>query len=230
VSIPLVEVCKNAFLGLLSPPCCAACEAPLSAARLFCSSCDEGVAPLVDRLEGEFPLIAAGAYGGSVARAITRFKYGARPDLAAPLAERLVAVLSLAAFIGPATVVPVPLHPHKLAARGYNQSALLGARLSQRAGLRFRPLALRRVRSTREQASLSREERLVNVAAAMAPRESLAGEHVVLVDDVVTTGATVLAGARALLCGGAARVTIAAVARAVASNDAAEPAARCGTP
>jgi ComF family protein len=210
----LFQVCTDAFLGLLSPPCCAACDTPLSVTGLFCPSCDEVVSPLVDRVESEFPLIAAGPYGGSVARAITRFKYGSRPDLARPLAERLVSAFSLVSFAGPATVVPVPLHPHKLAERGYNQSALLGARLSAGVGLRFRPRALRRIRSTREQASLSRDERLVNVAAAMAARESLAGEHVVLVDDVVTTGATALSCARALVGAGAAQVTIAAVARA----------------
>jgi ComF family protein len=213
VPLRLVDVFKDALLGLLSPPCCASCDAPLPAAGLFCEGCDEAVSPLADHVGGEFPLIAAGPYGGSVARAITRFKYGSRPDLAPLLAERLVAALSLTSFERPATVVPVPQHPQKLAARGYNQSALLAAHVSERAGLRFRPRALRRVRSTREQASLSREERLVNVVAAIAARESLEGERVVLVDDVVTTGATALSCARALVFAGAARVTIAAVAR-----------------
>ena len=211
----LVDVLKDVFLGFLSPFRCAACDVPFSFTGLFCSGCDEAVSPLVDRVESEFPLVAAGPYGGSVARAITRFKYGSRPDLAPLLSERLVEALRLSAFAGPATVVPVPQHPQKLAARGYNQSALLAAHLAQRTGLRFRPRALRRIRSTREQASLSREERLVNVVAAVAARESLAGEHVVLVDDVVTTGATAVSCARALVGTGAARVTIAAVARTV---------------
>lgn len=225
----LLELCKDAFLGLLSPPHCAACDGPMSEAKLFCPDCDEAVSPHLERVSGEFELIAAGVYGGSVAHAITRLKYGARPDLARLLADRLASAFSLSSFSGPATVVPVPLHPHRLAARGYNQSALLAARFSARAGFHFRPRALCRVKSTREQASLSRDERLVNVAGAIAPRESFASEHVVLVDDVVTTGATALTCARALVAAGAKRVTIAAIARAVASDSGAPSAARRGT-
>jgi len=148
---------------------------------------------------------------------VTAMKYASRPELAPPLAERMLAALDATRVCGPSSIVPVPLHASRLCERGYNQSALLGGHLAKRLHWPFRPRALVRTRATRVQASLARRERLENVATAIAARERIAG-HVVLVDDVVTTGATAVACARVLLGAGAAGVTIAAVARAGASD------------
>ncbi|HEX4340177.1 MAG TPA: ComF family protein [Polyangiaceae bacterium] len=205
---------RRVLLELLAPSTCAACGVPLDVDGLLCATCDDASAPLFEALPGGIPLVAACAYGGGVARAITRFKYGGRPDLAAPLARRLWPVVASVKPGSDALVVPVPLHPHKLARRGYNQSALLAAELAKLLGLRLRARALQRTRDTSEQASLSRVERLENVAYAIDPRVALTGAHVLLVDDVVTTGATVLACVRALREAGAIKVTTVAVARA----------------
>jgi ComF family protein len=207
------------LLELLAPSRCAACDANVTLGGFLCEVCDDRGSPLVDSLTDGTLVVAAAAYGGGVARALTRFKYGSRPELAGPLAARLFDALCTANVEGPSVIVPVPLHPHKLARRGYNQSALLGARLSRMLGWPLWPRALVRTRDTVEQASLSREERLTNVAAAIAPRERFAGVHVVLVDDVVTTGATAMACVHALSRAGAGKVTIAAVARATAEAD-----------
>jgi ComF family protein len=212
----VLSVCHRALLALLSPPRCAACDEPIALHGFLCAICDDGNAPLVDELAADVLVVAGGPYGGGVARAITRFKYGSRPELAAPLAARLFAALSTANIDGPAVFVPVPLHPHKLARRGFNQSALVAGHLARFFGWPCRARALVRTRDTTEQASLTREERLQNVASAIAPRETLATAHVLLVDDVVTTGATAMACVSALRDAGAGKVTVVAVARAAA--------------
>jgi ComF family protein len=233
VRLTFLEAPCEALLGVLSPARCAACDAPTP--RDFCAACDLASSPLVDRLD-DFAVVAVAPYDSGVGRAVARMKYGSRPDLARPLARRLGTALRNApwcdaaqnAHVNGATawskalVVPVPLHPAKLAERGYNQSALLAAHLSTALGGAFRPHALARTRATRPQASLSREERLGNLHGAIVVREALAGESVVLVDDVVTTGTTALACAHALRKAGVAKVTIAAVARAVAEREAAD--------
>jgi len=215
----LLSACHAAVLDVLSPPRCAACDAPLDADGLLCAACDDPVAPVFDQIDGAL-VVASGRYGAGTARAITRFKYASRPDLAGPLAARLFAAASTANLRGPSLFVPVPLHPERLARRGYNQSALLAAQVGRMFGWGVRARALARTRSTREQAALSREERLRNVADAIVPRERLDSARVVLVDDVVTTGATALSCLRALSAAGATEVTILAVARATLEPDA----------
>jgi ComF family protein len=209
----LLHRIARSLSGLLSPFRCAACDTLLHDDALFCVSCEDGGAPLVDRLDGDFVVVAAAPYRGSVARAITRMKYEGRPDLARALALRMLTALNDAGVRGPFALVPVPLHVVRLCSRGYNQSALLARRLATDLGYPFLPRALVRTRATREQASLARVERLENMAGAIQARTRVTG-HVVLVDDVVTTGTTARACALALLEAGAATVTIAAAARA----------------
>jgi ComF family protein len=109
--------------------------------------------------------------------------------------------------------VPVPLHRRRLAQRGYNQAGLLAREWGRRLGLPVRPGALRRTRATAAQAELPGRERRRNVAGAFRAR-GVTGRPVVLVDDVVTSGATVEAAAEALLAAGATEVRVLAVARA----------------
>jgi ComF family protein len=112
--------------------------------------------------------------------------------------------------------VPVPLHPSRLAERGYNQSSLLARRVARHLGAPFAPLALARARDTPKQATLDREARLANVAGAFRVREPtrVYGRAVLLVDDVSTTGATLAACAQALQAAGASAVATAVLARA----------------
>jgi predicted amidophosphoribosyltransferase len=95
------------------------------------------------------------------------------------------------------SIVPVPLHPERLATRGYNQSALLAARLARRLAARSALRALLRISNTRPQAGSSRLVRERNLESQIAPRTRLSGA-VVLVDDVLTTGATLAACIRAV--------------------------------
>ncbi|MBI3943409.1 MAG: ComF family protein [Chloroflexi bacterium] len=112
-------------------------------------------------------------------------------------------------------IVPVPLHPQREKERGFNQALLLAQELARREGLPLEVNLLRRVRYTRSQTGLDPAGRLANVAGAFACRDGqkVIGRQVLLVDDVMTTGATMSACAQALKSGGAGKVYALALAR-----------------
>lgn len=200
-------------LDLLAPPTCAACDARLTRRAVMCGACAPGVVR-ADRSEPEH-VTAFAIYGGPIADALRKLKYGGRSDLAKPLAA-LARRVAREAKIDADVVIPVPLHPARLAERGYNQAALLGVEVAREIGAPFSARALVRVRPTPQQARLDREARLVNVAGAFHARqpERLRGKRALLVDDVCTTGATIAACRAALLEAGAIEVRAIVVARA----------------
>jgi ComF family protein len=114
-------------------------------------------------------------------------------------------------------LVPVPLHWRRLWARRFNQSAVLAATVSRQAGVPVAADALKRVRPTAQQVGLSRTERAANVQGAFRVpgdgKAAVAGRRLVLIDDVLTSGATVDGCARALLRAGAANVDVLVFAR-----------------
>ncbi|MBK7903946.1 MAG: ComF family protein [Proteobacteria bacterium] len=115
-----------------------------------------------------------------------------------------------------ALVVPMPLHPSRLVERGFNQSHEIARVVSRLLDLRLADKGLRRIRSTAPQVGLSREERAGNLSGAFAADSRLvAGQHVVLIDDVVTTGSTVIEAAATLRAAGAESIAVWAVARAL---------------
>ena len=195
---------------LIAPSRCAACDAALRRRSVFCAAC----AATVERpTEEDGACVAAFEYGGAIATAIGRLKYEDRADLA----PRLAGAMEPAArrFEGTVdVVVPVPLHPRRLAARGYNQAALLAAPIAHVLGVSSRVGALVRVRDTPQQVRMDRARRRINVVGAFAAREALtSGERVLLVDDVRTTGATLDGCSRALREAGAREVRALVLAR-----------------
>jgi ComF family protein len=224
------RVCGNPLNTISRIPVCAGCLAlpePLSA-EFFCVDCRT---PFLN----SFPLDAAGrcalcrsglrgfdaaycfgSYEGVLRQLIHIYKYGCVKTLARPLGDLLARAMPRDERFD--AVVPVPLHWRRQWARGFNQSALLGRALARRSGIPLLP-ALLRTRSTAVQAGLSNSSRRQNVVAAFRVRRTggfarkLAGRRILLIDDVLTTGATAAACAIALKRAGAARVALLTVAR-----------------
>jgi len=185
---------------VLLAPRCAGCGEPGS---WFCVSCRDECEPVAH--DGRLPIRAAGAHAGPLRAAVRRLKYGAEPGLAHDLGE-LVA-LELARDLARGTtvdaVVPVPLHRSRAASRGYDQAALLAQAVAVRTCLPLRP-ALHRIRGGPPQVELDRAARAKNIRGAfVAEAGSLRGLRVALVDDVATTGATLVDAAAAARAAGA---------------------------
>lgn len=238
-SLPWRALVRAAIGGLgriLAPDRCAACDQAAPPDATFCDGCAAGVVRAAAReadggARGEADatreaeatreadgdatreVVACAIYGGAVARALRRFKYGGRPDLAAPLGRLLaIAARELDADL----VVPVPLHPRKLRARGYNQAALLAFAVARELAAPLAARGLVRTRDTAAQAGLDRAGRLHNLDGVFRVRvpAGVRGRRVVLVDDVCTTGSTLGACRDALLAAGALTVTALVLARA----------------
>jgi len=203
----------HALFDLLCPRECTACgEAPAEDAP-FCLACGLPIAPAPGELAG-VPIVVAGTYAPPLARAIARMKFEGRPDFVAPLAT-LLAPSARRLGLGPNDAwVPVPLHRSRLAERGYNQAALLARALAHATGAAFAPRVLERLRATDQQARLTREERLVNVEGSFRARRPWTRGRVVLVDDVLTTGATAKGCIDALKSRGSEVIAVVALARA----------------
>jgi len=161
---------------------------------------------------------AAIVHAGPGRNLIHAFKYNGKTHLRRPLG--LLAVEQLTGFIaerGPDLVVPVPLHPRRLAERGYNQAVLLGELLAREWHIPLLRRGMRRIRWTEPQISLTADQRRANVrgAFAVAGVSAVSGRRVLLVDDVFTTGSTVEECAKVLKRAGAAEVLVVTVSRAL---------------
>jgi ComF family protein len=160
--------------------------------------------------------VAAARYARALRDAVLAVKFGGRREGTAYLGDLVAdAVLASGVGRGAGLVVPVPLHPTRRLVRGFDQAELLARRVARRLGLPCASRALRRRRRTRAQAAAPPGARAANLRDAFGPglqRRSARGRRVLLVDDVLSTGATVDAAARALLALGARSVDVAVAA------------------
>jgi ComF family protein len=230
----------GAVADVIVPPCCLVCRTPLATHHQLCAACWRAVSfirpPLCDVLgiplpfdTGERTVSAAAAasppaydraravahFRGAMRTLIHQFKYADRHDARA-LYGRWLAEAGRDLFAGIDVVTPVPLTRLRLLWRRYNQSAILAGELARQTGLPLALHLLKRARFHRPQVGLTRDQRRRNLAGAfLVPpgrRAGLEGRNVLLIDDVITTGATAEACARALKQAGAARVDVLALA------------------
>lgn len=159
--------------------------------------------------------LAAFSHGGQVRKALERLKYAGAGRVAASLGEAAFPTLrQLLAVSGPAVLVPVPIHGARLRQRGYNQAALIALALGTAAGLPVRELLVR-TRETTKQHRLDRAARLRNLQDAFRPAVASPTERAIVVDDILTTSATLEACARALRSAGIDEVYGFAIAREI---------------
>jgi ComF family protein len=241
--MPPVRQVWGSLLDLLLPPHCPSCEHEVQTQGSFCPACFAklnfitdplcrgcglpfgsaalaGIAALCPNCLDQKPAWgearAAFLYGDSAGRLILPFKHAGRQELATVLAAHMARagrdLLARADLL-----VPVPLHRARLAERGYNQSALLAKALARRSRLAAVVDGLQRVRRTVSLGTLSAVARAAELSDAIIVRDRrapvLAGRHVLLIDDVMTSGATASCCARALLAAGCTGVDVLVAAR-----------------
>jgi predicted amidophosphoribosyltransferase len=229
-------------LRLIYPPQCLACGEPTDAEFGLCGdcwreasfiaglTCDKCGVPLPGEDDGEPVLCddclviarpwsrgrAAMTYGPTGRRIALALKHGDRLDLAGP-AARWMARAAAPILTPDVLVAPVPLHWLRFLKRRYNQSALLSGGVAKLAGLEHCPDLLVRTRRTASQEGRDRDGRFANISGAIRahPRRAarIAGRHILLVDDVFTSGATLAAAADACLAEGAGEVSVLVLAR-----------------
>ncbi len=204
----------RARVRFIEPPFCERCGLPYQGAittRFECANCRD--------MELAFRFARSAVVTGDTLLGILhRYKYQRalwfEPFLAELLIARAKPELSTEHWD---FIVPIPLHPAKKREREFNQAERLAARLSAATGIRMNNRLLKRILPTRSQTLLSRQERLANVRNAFAMRDAnrLNGQRIVVLDDVLTTGATANACAKVLLAAGAGEVCVWTVARGI---------------
>lgn len=239
----LAQRIAGALADIVYPPSCLVCQAATAEPRALCAQCwgrlrlierpycerlgtpfavDAGVALLSPAAIADPPVYerarAVARYDETARLMAHRLKYGDRLDLASTLASWM-ARAGAELLRGADLIVPVPMHRRRIWTRRFNQAALLADGIGRRSGKRVDPFVLTRKRPTRPQVGLSRAERQANLSGAFEVKEEakvrVVGLRVLLVDDVLTTGATANAASRALLRGGATAVDVLVFARVV---------------
>jgi ComF family protein len=194
---------SRVVLDAIYPPKCPLCMLLTSSSP--CPACREEFVEYLSPTTEELALdyrVSLFRYEGRAAQAVRKLKYSRSTSLAAAMASDLAETFAREG-LDPDVVVPVPIHWTRRCFRGFNQSDLLCEQLSN-----VKPSTLVRVRRTRPQVGLSREERERNIRGAFRASPSIAGRRVLLVDDVFTSGHTARECANALRSAGATEVGI----------------------
>lgn len=209
------EVCPSCS-GAAAAGFCAACAGDLLRVAGACRSCglahSAGACPALAAEWRVERVLAPFSYAAPLDHYVRAFKYHGVRELGRTLGL-LLAAEARRETLAVDALVPVPLHPLRLRERGYNQATEIARTLGAELGLPILLGGIGRLRESRQQAGQSAGRRRANVAAAFAAHRGLGGRAIAIVDDVITTGATVNARAAALLAAGASRCEAWAVAR-----------------
>lgn len=204
---------------------CTGCKADLPRIELACPQCGvsvqtEGLCAACLQHPPPFAsTIAPLAYAGSVRYLLTQFKFNGRLSHGVPLRVVLHEAVDERDMTKPQALIPVPIHPKRLAERGFNQAVELAMPLARELQIPVLLNAVQRQRATAPQFQLSGDERVANVRGAFVLRAgTLLPKHVAIVDDVLTTGATVRELAKLLRKHGCERVEVWCVARTLAGE------------
>ena len=206
--IPVCRRCLNKPKPLSAEYACARCQTPF----LNRFPLDEEGLCTVCRLGAQTydACYSFGSFENELRDLIHLLKYGRIETLARPLGKLLSTVLPRDQVFD--AIVPMPLHWRKRWQRGFNQAELLAREVSRRTGIPVRRL-VRRVKNTSAQAGLTSAKRRANMSMAFRTTKPLAGQRIILLDDVLTTGSTAASCARALKRAGASYVVVLTVAR-----------------
>lgn len=214
----LVQLAED-FVGLVYPKLCVVCNGHLlKTEQGFCFTCEQELPRTYDELNpasnpagrvfwGRFPVEAAAACfvfsgEGKVQELVHNLKYNGRKDAGIAAGFYFGNILkTISPFLTADLLIPVPLHEDKLHKRGYNQATCFAQGLSEALNVPYNESILLRLKATSSQTRKSREERWENVGEvfAVSAKNKLEGKHIIIVDDVVTTGATIEACALPLL-------------------------------
>lgn len=229
--LSLAPICDSCWseIPVLGGPACARCSGPLNLSYYIAPDSESLCRPCRLVPPAFRRAVAYGLYQGRMRDLIHAFKYNGIRPIAPRLGRMLAQAVASLADEAPSEllVVPIPLHRSKRSARGFNQARLLAGqairalrRTHPHWRLSLAPELLLRIRATESQAGLSAHRRRLNLRGAFAvddPR-AVAGKHILLVDDIMTTGATVRAASRVLTVAGAASVWVATLSRARSLN------------
>lgn len=209
--LPFCQACFNDFTVIRSP-ICSLCGRPFSDGTEQDRACEDCLRKRPSYDIARAPYL----YDGALMTAIHELKYAQRSHLADSLGSLLASFAQT--WIGElkgSLIMPVPLHPRRLRARGFNQSLLLARVVASKTGSDLDFLSLRRTKFTKSQTGLTSEERKKNVRKAfeVVKREPVKGRTILLVDDVATTGSTLNECAKALKRAGADSVLCLVLAR-----------------
>jgi competence protein ComFC len=210
----------KAFLDIIFPPVCWICETILEADRkvvcVDCFSAIEKFGEKTSEFDNEVFLFDRTyilfEFDDILRKLVHMIKYQNCRSLALYFAQAAYEQLNTLSIKTYSRIIPVPLHPLRLRERGYNQSAEIVRYLSTIMSIPQRNNPLSRLRHTQTQTQLSKQQRITNISGAFDCSQDLSGEHILVIDDVITTGSTVNECSRALLAAGAASVDILALA------------------